>query len=244
MLGGYTWSANVDEGAKNIKLDVYLLLSATRTISLPNGETAKAEMRSEMPNNGKTQLSFTAPEGWSWTVRLPQPEYAENIQVSHSTKPDHGFLSISLDDATASVDMSFDLPVQLLSSHPLTGQDNLTVRRGPIVYVAESIDNEQIEKEYPHFAGIGIPVDAKFASAKTTIEGLEVMGISVDANDVYATQQVGQEAAFGLVTGKKPARSWKHLGQELKLVPWFARANRGGAGHVRVALLRVDNDAA
>lgn len=242
MLGGYTWATKVDPGSKTIHLDVYLLLSASRTITLPNGETAQVEMKSEMPWNGTTQWSLSAPAGWKWKLRLPQPEYAENIQVSQSTTPDHGFLAVEL-DAQSSVEMRFDLPVQLLASHPLTGQDNLTVRKGPIVYVAETIDNQQLEKEYPHFAGLGIPSTANLKPEDMTIEGLGVTGLVIDASDVYAVQQLGQDSAFGLVTAKKPARSWKRLNQEIKLVPWFARANRGGAGHVRVALLRVDEHA-
>lgn len=242
MLGGYTWATKVDTDSKTINLDVYLLLSASRTISLPNGETAQVEMKSEMPWNGKTQWSLSAPAGWKWKLRLPRPEYAENITVSQSTTPDHGFLAVDL-ESQSSVNMDFDLPVQLLSSHPLTGQDNLTVRKGPIVYVAETVDNQQLETDYPHFAGLGIPPTAKITSENMTIEGLGVTGLVIDASDVYAVQQLGQESAFGLVTGKKPARSWKRLDQEIKLVPWFARANRGGAGHVRVAFLRVDEHA-
>lgn len=244
MLGGYTWSAKVDEHSKTINLDVYLLLSASRTIQLPNGETASVEMKSVMPWKGKTSWSLSAPSGWKWNLRLPQPEYAENIQVSQPTSADSGFLGVKL-DSTSTVELNFDMPVQLLSSHPLTGQDNLTVRRGPIVYVAESIDNESLEKDFPHFAGLGIPPTAvaQITQQDITIEGLNVVSLSVDSNDVYAAQQVGQQEAFGLVSQKKPARSWKKVGQEVKLVPWFARANRGGAGHVRVALLRVDEHA-
>lgn len=242
MLGGYTWAAKLDASSKVINLDVYLLLSASRTIELPNGESAKVVMESEMPWNGKTSWKFEAPEGWSWRVRLPQPEYAENINVSESTTSDHGFLAVEV-AAKSAIDMSFDLPIQMLSSHPLTGQDNLTIRRGPIVYVAESIDNESTEKDYPHFAGLGIKPSASFTSEDIDIEGLNVVSISIQQGDVFAAQQVGQEAAFGLVSSKQPARSWKKLDQGLKLVPWFARANRGGKGHVRASLLRVDDQA-
>lgn len=243
MLGGYTWATKVDSAAKVINLDVYLLLSASRTIPLPNGESATVEMSSEMPFNGKNDWKLNAPSGWKWNLRLPSPEYAENIVVSQQTTDDHGFLALDL-EGESSVEMTFDLPIQLLSSHPLTGQDNLTVRRGPIVYVAESIDNESIESTYPHFNSIGIKSTSipSMKAEKITIEGLDLMGITIKGDDVYAIQ-IGGEASFGLVSGKQPARKWKKVGEELKLVPWFARANRGGKGHVRVPLLRVDEDA-
>lgn len=80
MLGGYTWSADVDVSSKTIHLDVYILLSAARTISLPGGD-ATVKMTSKMPNEGETRISFSAPDGWKWAVRLPSPEYADNIKV-------------------------------------------------------------------------------------------------------------------------------------------------------------------
>jgi len=82
MLGGYTWTSKVDASSKTIHLDIYLYLSASRSISLPGGRKAKVEMKSEMPWKGKTELSFSAPEGWKWTVRVPKPNYVADIKVS------------------------------------------------------------------------------------------------------------------------------------------------------------------
>jgi DUF1680 family protein len=240
MLGGYTWATKLDTSKKIIELNVYLLLSATRTIPLPNGEEATVEMISEMPFNGNTTFNLSAPGEWKWVVRLPSPEYATDIIISESTTDDNGFLAVQL-PATGSINMKFDLPIQLLSSHPLTGQDNLTIRRGPIVYVAESIDNP-LESTYPHFAGLGIKSSSipHMGMEKITIENLEVVAITVP--EVYAVQSSG-EAAFELVSSKSPARKWVKVEDGLKLVPWFARANRGGEGHVRASLLRADEDA-
>ena len=80
MLGGYTWNAFVDGSSKTIHLDIYLFVSATRTIKLPNGE-ATIRMRTEMPWQGKTEFTTKAPEGWKWEIRVPKPEYASNISV-------------------------------------------------------------------------------------------------------------------------------------------------------------------
>ena len=65
-----------------IHLDVYLCLSATRTFSLPGGGEAKVVMKSEMPWEGKTELTFSAPKDWNWTVRVPKPNYASDVKVS------------------------------------------------------------------------------------------------------------------------------------------------------------------
>jgi len=243
MLGGYTWATKIDSSTKTIELNVYLLLSAQRTIPLSGGEEATVEMISEMPFNGNTSFKLNAPSGWKWILRLPCPEYATHIQISEKTTQENGFMVVNLrGEGQCQLEMNFELPIQILASHPLTGQDNLTIRRGPIVYVAESIDNK-LEADYPHFAGLGIKSSSlpRMDMEKITIENLEVMAITIPDEEVYAAQMIG-EAAFGLV-GKQGARKWEKVVGGLKLVPWFARANRGGAGHVRASLLRVDEDA-
>ncbi len=89
MLGGYTWDARVDSGSKKIALNVYLFISAERTINLRQGQTAKVTMRSEMPWRGKTEWVLEAPEGWTWDLQLPVPGYAENVKVRRKVC-DHG----------------------------------------------------------------------------------------------------------------------------------------------------------
>lgn len=84
MLGGYTWAVSVDHANNIIRLDVYLLLSAARTIDLGQGQSATVEMRSEMPWHGDTKLAFSAPDGWMWEVKMPVPEYATDLNVSTS----------------------------------------------------------------------------------------------------------------------------------------------------------------
>ena len=83
MLGGYTWRVNVDKSAKKISVIVYLYMSCTRSIDLPNGR-ATITMQSGMPWKGETSWVMDAPEGWSWEITVPKPNYASNLQVSTS----------------------------------------------------------------------------------------------------------------------------------------------------------------
>lgn len=68
--------------AKRIFVDVYLLITATRTIQLGQGTIATVQMRSKIPWTGVTDFAFDAPEGWEWEVQLPKPNYASDIKVS------------------------------------------------------------------------------------------------------------------------------------------------------------------
>lgn len=240
MIGGYTWSVALDPTSKRIDLSVYLYLSGTRTISLPGGETATVQMTTGMPWKGKTTWAFTAPAGWSWRVCLPDPSYATDVSVSEPSQSYDGFLRVDL-AATASLEQTFSMPVRLLAPHPKTGQDTLTVSRGPIIYVAEAIDNESIERSFPHFQGVGLSSNTTFMENEIDLLGFKVI------------QLVAREKAFGLegmettepvtvVDGSRPARSWNQLSSSLVYTPWFARANRGDNHHIRTSMLRVESD--
>ena len=236
MLGGYTWSADIDESARTINLDVYLFVAATRTIKLPDGQ-ATVTMRTEMPWVGQVDIHTTAPQGWKWNIQLPQPDYAENVRSSVATAEKSTGSTLATLDATSSLQMTFDMPVRLLASHPLSFTDTLTVQRGPIVYTAESIDNDAVESTYTHFAGVGITESIVFTESKLDIEGIPV--VMLQARDgVFGKEQVNAVSAYRPVTKGAPAVTWKKLEQGLVLVPWFARANRGGQGHVRTSFDR------
>jgi DUF1680 family protein len=81
MLGGYTWTSRVDGREKVIHLDVYLFVSATNEIALPGGQNARVSMETSMPWHGETKWTVEAPEGWSWELRVPEPDYAADIKV-------------------------------------------------------------------------------------------------------------------------------------------------------------------
>ena len=238
MLGGYTWSAEVRD--KTIHLDVYLFLSASRTISLPDGQSAQVDMKSAMPWSSETDIRVTAPAGYTWKLRLPCPSYASNYSTSVEASSDiSGFASLSL-DAQSSVSITFDMPVRLLSSNPKTGQDLLTVTRGPIVYTAESFDNPEIDGKYPHFAGIGLSEQETFQEVPTTIEDVPVVLLKASGS-AYALREINSAEPYAVV-GSHPARNWDKLSRGLVFVPWFARANRGGAGRVRTSFPRIGKE--
>lgn len=258
MLGGYTWNAKVNAPAKTISVDVYLFVSASRKIELPGGETATITMKSEMPWQGKTEWEVNAPEGWKWELQIPTPSYASNVKVSvegaagsrttliillgpqlsadhESAVEGYALVKAKNNDKVA---LSFDLSVSLVAPHIECRQDTLTVKRGPIVYVAESVDNAALEKKFKHFDNIGITQSIQFEEESVQIEGLETVTLVSEGQGVFQLKQSGSDL-YRPIAGSQPAREWSPLDTKLTLVPWFARANRGGAGHVRTSFLRV-----
>lgn len=239
MLGGYTWRASADGAGKRIALDVYLFVGATRTIDLGNGLKATATMQTDMPWEGKTTLTLAAPEGWEWDLRLPSPAYAADIKCSVPTTNKDGFLAAHV-AASTTLSLTFALPVRLLAPHPATGQDTLTVTRGPIVYVAESKDNAALDAAHPHFEGVGLYPTASFKERKIEIEGVPIVALESAPGDAAVLSQYNTKEAYRVVDGSRAAREWRKVEEPVVFVPWFARANRGGAGRVRTSFLRAE----
>ena len=137
-------------------------------------------------------------------------------------------------------DITFALPVRLLASHPASGQDTLTVSRGPIIYTAESVDNSSLNEMYKHFEGVGLTSSTRFTESKLGIEGIQMISLATAKGDVYALEQTGSTQSYRVVDGSKPTRQWKKLDEKLVFIPWFAKSNRGGAGQLRTSFLRAD----
>lgn len=237
MLGGYTSSVKTDDPSKVIAVNVYLFVSATRKIALPSGESATISMKSEMPWHGQVEFDLDAPPGWTWQLQVPTPAYAANIQLSATYESTvAGFASIKAENV-GTVKMTFDMPITLVAPHIESRQDTLTVKRGPIVFVAESYDNAALEKRYKHFNNIGIAENTTFKEQTVQIEGIDTITLQSNGG-VYCLKQSTQEL-YRAVGRKQLAREWEALETNLTLVPWFARANRGGAAHVRTSFMRA-----
>lgn len=107
------------------------------------------------------------------------------------------------------------------------------------MYVAEAIDNQEIEGQYPHFGGIGLSESTTFTESIISIEGVSIVCLTTSAKDVYADSAVKEEGMYNTAVGQRRRKAWTCLNSGLVYVPWFARANRGGNGHVRTAMQRV-----
>jgi hypothetical protein len=107
------------------------------------------------------------------------------------------------------------------------------------VYTAESVDNPEIDSKYPHFEGVGITTISSFEQTTAVIEDVPVVLLKQN-QPAYALNETHSQQAHRVVSSSKPARTWTQLDGGLVLVPWFARANRGGPGRVRTAFLRAD----
>lgn len=127
----------------------------------------------------------------------------------------------------------------------------MSVVRGPIIFVAEDVDNSALESSRPHFELVGPSGSTQFTTTEETVVGVPILTLSTE--DVYTLDLSSKETQsnalrdassplYNLVKPGVPVRSWTKTHKPLTLVPWFARGDRGGKGHLRVPFLRVGAD--
>ena len=125
-------------------------------------------------------------------------------------------------------------------------QDTVSVARGRIIFVAEDIDNDWMESQSPHFEMIGINQNARFSELNDVVAGISIVKLATeDAYLLNATDSAKEadtadaSSSWRTVDLSKPVREWSKSREPLTLVPWFARGNKGGRGHLRVPFHRV-----
>lgn len=133
---------------------------------------------------------------------------------------------------------SFQFNVQsftprLLRPHPYCNQDIVAVARGPIVYCVEDVDNSWVTNHFKDVAlDTSIPLQEldKLGSKEGYIAisapeaGVMINSSSWDLlmQDPHSKQSNGE--------GVNKCR------KDLEFIPYYARANRGGKGQMRVGL--------
>lgn len=143
--------------------------------------------------------------------------------------------------------VTFGLDTRLVFPDPRVRQDTVTIMRGPIVFVAEDVDNAALEDSMPHFELVGIHESARFDTVQDEVAGVPILRLTTE--DVYTldlswkTQSKDMHPPlYSSVQPSVPVRSWTKTREPLTVIPWFARGNRGGKGHLRVPFLRVGAD--
>lgn len=136
--------------------------------------------------------------------------------------------------------LTIDLKPRLISPHPLTNQHTLTVARGPIVYCVEDVDNSWVTD---HFRSTYLSPGCIKKHAVTEKEMVDpnvpeerYVGITiteaayvVDCSNLNVNGSIEKEELDNSLAAARVI-------DELKFVPYYYRANRGGRGMARVGL--------
>jgi uncharacterized protein len=238
MIGGYVYS----QPGEKAQINVHLYIPSTHKTQI-GGQEVLLTQKSNWPWEGK--IEFTLESVCSdLSVALRIPGWASEWKLMPppaSTTLERGYLILTAEylKSNKSFTLDIDVKTRLVSPHPLTNQDTLTLMRGPIVYCVEDVDNTWVRD---HFKSVQLACSCQITESTVTDR---------DSGDTYMALKVGRGGASlidlsGMRNGHGVAvdeidRIGGHGSkaiEELNFVPYYFRANRGGNGMMRVGLRR------
>ena len=292
-ISGYIWdwkpstTAKAENGPKmekmnghlqeteSININVHLFMPAIATVQTKGGSTIRLEQQTEWPWKGDIRFSVQGAKelgvGIGFSIRIPA--WADSWELNPSLPSavvSRGYLHLpqSYLDSNPEFTLSIPLSVRLLTPHPATNQDTVSLARGPIVYCVEDVDNPFVDD---HFKSVVMSANPEITELEVQDEQTKDMYIGLSAhksagilnlNGQSSSQEKDRENGLnGHVdgeAGRDPTQSntrlqgWPSLSQkellrahaqarmisELKFIPYYFRSNRGGIGHMRVGLQR------
>ena len=221
---------------------------------LPSGQSLKLTQRSGYPTDGRIEITVHAAPQSEYTLRFRIPSWCSNAKLKmngteqpiasrsqNAAQPAYASLSRRWSSGDR-VELELEMPTQLISAHPLVEEcrGQVAVRRGPLVYCAESIDLQ------------AAATDATAGHAPQSPR-IETLGLTNDAT--WEVQpNLGDWRFVPTLTGTVAINQAKQESQELyrpysppqfrsvqsQLIPYFAWGNRG-ATEMSVWLPMVDS---
>ncbi|KAJ8112128.1 hypothetical protein OPT61_g5436 [Boeremia exigua] len=242
MIGGFVW--NVSQATKRgvTQINVHLYTAATLDFETDSG-TASLKQDCDWPQDGRVKFSL-AGQGNKVQLKLRIPRWASTWEILPPLVPNvvDGYLDVPATYLANHPEfvLRFDLKPRLVTTHPLTNQQTLTIARGPLIYCVEDVDNEWVTD---HFRSTYLDPRCLINNAMVEQEMVDpnlpderYVGITVhkaayvvDFNQLSADPCIDREELNQTIEAAK-------LIDELNFVPYYHKANRGGCGMARVGL--------
>lgn len=237
LLPGYLFSTSGDG------VWVHLYEAGEALLSLPDGRSVRLEVTTRYPWDGEVEITVTPPAEEEFAVHLRIPGWATaagvtvNGQAAGEVRPG-SYLAVRRRWAPGDrVELSLPMPIQALTPHPRIAEARgcLALKRGPMVYCLESVDNPSIDirdlcLRPEQVAGWEAEWQPTVLGGVVVLrgEGRAVCAPcrELDARPLYAP--LGSSAAA--------IRHEEHV----LAIPYYAWANRGPS-HMRVWLPREDD---
>jgi DUF1680 family protein len=215
-----TYAYGVSDGA----VWVHLYGGSELTTAVPGGPRVKVTQRTDYPWDGRVRLTVAPNRPAAFAVRLRIPGWARGAAVTVNSRSRPGpvepgtYHEVRRDWAAGDViELTLPLRPQLIEAHPLVeeARNQVTVKRGPIVYCLESPDLP---------AGVAVPDMA--------------LPATIDLRPRFVPDLLGGVTVLEGTATARPAGAW---GGELyrefrpseskpvavRLIPYYAWGNRG-----------------
>lgn len=189
-----------------------------------DGADATIKIESGFPYAGNVKVTTQCDKSFELALRIPGWTNGK-YNLSTEWKEKDGYLYIPIQAGSSQIDLDFHMESRFIFAHPSTRKDEISIVRGPLVYCAESVDNDfDLDATYiSETASIKEVVRPELAGFK----GVPVLEVPCRIKKSTA------EFENGLYSSRPPALEDGH---KAVLIPYFARDNRGGDGAMRVWL--------
>lgn len=182
-------------------------------------------MDTGLPWIGNVKIEVVSPRRINIAIRIPAWG-ARTFKSSVPGEARDGYFYFSA--ISSSIKFEFSVTPKLVHAHPYCDKSEVAVVRGPLVYCAESPDN--------NFSLENIYVDIMQPVYEIGIQ--QIAGIpGVPFLEVQAEQRTIPRDNTQLYYDEIPPMTVEK--KNLKLLPYFLRANRCGDGSMRVWLKKV-----
>ncbi|KXL44361.1 glycoside hydrolase family 127 protein [Acidomyces richmondensis BFW] len=203
---------------------IHLFISSKFTAAI-DGEQVTIQMDTGLPWIGNVKIEVVSPRRINIAIRIPAWG-ARTFKSSVPGEARDGYFYFSA--ISSSIKFEFSVTPKLVHAHPYCDKSEVAVVRGPLVYCAESPDN--------NFSLENIYVDIMQPVYEIGIQ--QIAGIpGVPFLEVQAEQRTIPRDNTQLYYDEIPPMTVEK--KNLKLLPYFLRANRCGDGSMRVWLKKV-----
>ncbi|KIX96206.1 uncharacterized protein Z520_07984 [Fonsecaea multimorphosa CBS 102226] len=243
QIGGYIYSHNLERsGEEQINVHLYIP-SEYKFKSSADNTPAILTQKSNWPWSGKVEFELQAGELAQIRLALRIPGWARSWKITPSppaTALEKGYLILPASWVSANRNFMLEVEMmpRLVAPHPYTNQDTLALARGPVIYCVEDMDNQWVKD---HFKSVQLDpacaVHEELVTDKTTGDTYVALTVAKGAS-LLRTENIHARPGVEVSALDNVARSEDGVIDELKFVPYFFRANRGGRGQARVGLRR------
>lgn len=173
---------------KGDTLFVNLFVGSEVTVGLETGRM-RIQQSVDYPWHGSVEVVVERAEPETSTLAIRIPSWAESVTAAYNGRPvdvpselEQGFLRLERAWSPGdTVSLSFDMPAELLRGHPSVRHTagRVALRRGPLVYCLEAVDNET-PLEGVHCATGTDPTPVHEPDLLEGVTTLDFAGISID----------------------------------------------------------------
>lgn len=200
-IGKYIYSYDGDT------VYVHQFMQSDTDIDMNGGTVHVSQITNYPSDGGVTVCVGGAPV--KLAVRIPSwcRDFSVEAKLAENLGTSGGYMLFDCRDG-AKIELYFDMSPVIVSADPSVHEDSgkVAVMRGPVVYCAEGVDNGDIF--------------SLSLSSELNAEPVD-LGFGIPALDVDGTRISGSGALYA------PADEMKHEPTRIRLIPYFAFANRG-----------------